>query len=119
VAGTPTSRSPQATETVSVSLYRVAQEALTNIRRHSTARTGQVMLRYLASGNGSVREVLGLIARGADRHRDRRPAVRRRGHREDACVPGAAQARRPRPVQAVVFAYKCGLVVPGDDPPAD
>jgi len=40
-------------ETVSVSLYRVAQEALTNIRRHSTARTGQVTLRYLAPGNGS------------------------------------------------------------------
>jgi signal transduction histidine kinase len=40
-------------ETVSVSLYRVAQEALTNIRRHSTARTGQVTLRYVAAGNGS------------------------------------------------------------------
>ncbi len=34
-------------QTVSISLYRVTQEALTNIRRHSTARTGQVTLRYV------------------------------------------------------------------------
>ncbi|MFC0628278.1 sensor histidine kinase [Kribbella deserti] len=34
-------------ETVSVSVYRIVQEALTNVRRHSTARTANVTLRYL------------------------------------------------------------------------
>lgn len=37
-------------ETVSVSVYRIVQEALTNIRRHSTARNANVTLRYLDEG---------------------------------------------------------------------
>jgi signal transduction histidine kinase len=34
-------------ETISVSVYRIAQEALTNVRRHSTARSAHITLRYL------------------------------------------------------------------------
>ncbi|TCC65872.1 sensor histidine kinase [Kribbella pittospori] len=37
----------QLPETVSVSVYRIAQEALTNVRRHSTARSAHITLRYL------------------------------------------------------------------------
>jgi len=34
-------------KTVSVSVYRIAQEALSNVRKHSTARSAHLTLRYL------------------------------------------------------------------------
>src|SRR3954470_2114400 len=40
-------RPVQLPETISVSVYRIAQEALTNVRRHSTARSAHVTLRYI------------------------------------------------------------------------
>ena len=47
---------------------------------------------------------------GPVQRRDRGAAVRVRGHGEDACRPGAGQARPADRVQAVVFAYETGLV---------
>lgn len=39
---------------VGTSLFRTAQEALTNIRRHSTAREAELVLRYVDAGTRSV-----------------------------------------------------------------
>ncbi|GAB2697786.1 sensor histidine kinase [Thalassiella azotivora] len=52
--------------TLSLSLYRTVQEALANVRRHSTARTAHVTLRYPVGGPGAVRGADGDAARGAD-----------------------------------------------------
>ena len=80
-------------ETVSVSVYRIAQEALTNVRRHSTARSAHITLRYL--GDAVELEVLD---DGRPKHA---PVGSRLGHvgiRERVGLLGGESEIGPRPV---------------------
>jgi signal transduction histidine kinase len=80
-------------ETVSVSVYRIAQEALTNVRRHSTARSAHITLRYL--GDAVELEV---IDDGRPKHA---PVGSRLGHvgiRERVGLLGGESEIGPRPV---------------------
>jgi signal transduction histidine kinase len=81
-------------ETVSVSVYRIAQEALTNVRRHSTARSAHVTLRYLADTAVEVE----VIDDGRPKHA---PVGSRLGHvgiRERVSLLGGESEIGPRPV---------------------
>jgi signal transduction histidine kinase len=81
-------------ETVSVSVYRIAQEALTNVRRHSTARSAHVTLRYLADTAVEVE----VIDDGRPKHA---PVGSRLGHvgiRERVGLLGGESEIGPRPV---------------------
>jgi signal transduction histidine kinase len=81
-------------ETVSVSVYRIVQEALTNVRRHSTARTAHVTLRYLTEGTVEVE----VIDDGRPKHA---PVGSRLGHvgiRERVALLGGHSEIGPRPV---------------------
>jgi signal transduction histidine kinase len=83
----------QLPETVSVSVYRIAQEALTNVRRHSTARSAHITLRYL---DDSVE--LEVIDDGRPKHA---PVGSRLGHvgiRERVGLLGGETEIGPRPV---------------------
>ncbi|MFI7066358.1 sensor histidine kinase [Kribbella sp. NPDC050124] len=83
----------QLPETVSVSVYRIAQEALTNVRRHSTARSAHITLRYL--GDSVELEV---IDDGRPKHA---PVGSRLGHvgiRERVGLLGGETEIGPRPV---------------------
>jgi signal transduction histidine kinase len=83
----------QLPETVSVSVYRIAQEALTNVRRHSTARSAHITLRYL--GESIELEV---IDDGRPKHA---PVGSRLGHvgiRERVGLLGGETEIGPRPV---------------------
>jgi signal transduction histidine kinase len=83
----------QLPETVSVSVYRIAQEALTNVRRHSTARSAHITLRYLGE---SVE--LEVIDDGRPKHA---PVGSRLGHvgiRERVGLLGGETEIGPRPV---------------------
>ncbi|TCO52131.1 signal transduction histidine kinase [Kribbella antiqua] len=83
----------QLPETVSVSVYRIAQEALTNVRRHSTARSAHITLRYL--GDSVELEVLD---DGRPKHA---PVGSRLGHvgiRERVGLLGGESEIGPRPV---------------------
>jgi signal transduction histidine kinase len=80
-------------ETISVSVYRIAQEALTNVRRHSTARSAHITLRYL--GDAVELEV---IDDGRPKHA---PVGSRLGHvgiRERVGLLGGESEIGPRPV---------------------
>lgn len=44
-------------ETVGVSLFRIAQEAVTNVRRHASARTASVVVRYVDGHDADHRAV--------------------------------------------------------------
>ncbi|TDD26527.1 sensor histidine kinase [Kribbella turkmenica] len=86
-------RPVQLPETVSVSVYRIAQEALTNVRRHSTARSAHITLRYL--GDSVELEV---IDDGRPKHA---PVGSRLGHvgiRERVGLLGGETEIGPRPV---------------------
>jgi signal transduction histidine kinase len=81
-------------ETISVSVYRIAQEALTNVRRHSTARSAHVTLRYLADTAVEVE----VIDDGRPKHA---PVGSRLGHvgiRERVGLLGGESEIGPRPV---------------------
>jgi signal transduction histidine kinase len=81
-------------ETVSVSVYRIVQEALTNVRRHSTARTAQVTLRYLADTAVEIE----VIDDGRPKHA---PVGSRLGHvgiRERVALLGGQSEIGPRAV---------------------
>ncbi|HEU4946647.1 MAG TPA: sensor histidine kinase [Kribbella sp.] len=81
-------------ETVSVSVFRIAQEALTNVRRHSTARSAHVTLRYL--GEDAVE--LEVIDDGRPKHA---PVGSRLGHagiRERVALLGGESEIGPRSV---------------------
>ncbi|GAA1582826.1 hypothetical protein GCM10009789_40710 [Kribbella sancticallisti] len=81
-------------ETISVSVYRIAQEALTNVRRHSTARSAHVTLRYLADTAVEVE----VIDDGRPKHA---PVGSRLGHvgiRERVSLLGGESEIGPRPV---------------------
>lgn len=85
---------------VSTSLFRTAQEALTNVRRHSTAREAEMVLRYVdPPGAGRAVEVEVLDA-GSPANRSA-PSSRRgfglQGLRERAAVHDAAVDIGPRP----------------------
>ena len=80
-------------KTVSVSVYRIAQEALSNVRKHSTARTAHLTLRYL--GDAVELEV---IDDGRPKHA---PVGSRLGHvgiRERVGLLGGESEIGPRPV---------------------
>lgn len=89
-------------QTVSVSVYRVAQEALTNIRRHSTARTGQVTLRYLgpeADGPKACGAVeVEVIDDGRPNHAPKGSGLGHVGIRERVALHGGESEIGPRPV---------------------
>jgi len=81
-------------ETISVSVYRIAQEALTNVRRHSTARSAHVTLRYL----GETAVEVEIIDDGRPKHA---PVGSRLGHvgiRERVGLLGGESEIGPRPV---------------------
>jgi len=81
-------------ETISVSVYRIAQEALTNVRRHSTARSAHVTLRYLDETAVEVE----VIDDGRPKHA---PVGSRLGHvgiRERVSLLGGESEIGPRPV---------------------
>ncbi|MEU4396154.1 sensor histidine kinase [Kribbella sp. NPDC023855] len=81
-------------ETISVSVYRIAQEALTNVRRHSTARSAHVTLRYLDDTAVEVE----VIDDGRPKHA---PVGSRLGHvgiRERVSLLGGETEIGPRPV---------------------
>ncbi|HWD79154.1 MAG TPA: sensor histidine kinase [Kribbella sp.] len=80
-------------QTVSVSVYRIAQEALSNVRKHSTARSAHLTLRYL--GDAVELEVLD---DGRPKHA---PVGSRLGHvgiRERVALLGGESEIGPRPV---------------------
>ncbi|WP_427894986.1 sensor histidine kinase [Kribbella sp. GL6] len=80
-------------KTVSVSVYRIAQEALSNVRKHSTARSAHLTLRYL--GDAVELEVLD---DGRPKHA---PVGSRLGHvgiRERVALLGGESEIGPRPV---------------------
>ena len=79
--------------TVSVSVYRIAQEALANVRKHSTARSAHVTLRYL---DDAVE--LEVLDDGRPKHA---PVGSRLGHvgiRERVGLLGGESEIGPRPV---------------------
>ncbi|MEU4197611.1 sensor histidine kinase [Kribbella sp. NPDC026611] len=80
-------------KTVSVSVYRIAQEALSNVRKHSTARSAHLTLRYLEE---SVE--LEVLDDGRPKHA---PVGSRLGHvgiRERVGLLGGESEIGPRPV---------------------
>lgn len=81
---------------VGTSAYRTVQEALTNVRRHSTARAAEVVLRYVGSGDAVEVEVLD---RGTPRaaRRDGRPGYGLTGVRERVGLHGGECEIGPRP----------------------
>lgn len=85
-------------QTVSVSLYRVAQEALTNIRRHSTARTGQVTLRYLTPDGDCAAVEVEVIDDGRPNHAQAGSGLGHVGIRERVALHGGETEIGPRPV---------------------
>ncbi|MDO9378921.1 MAG: sensor histidine kinase [Nocardioidaceae bacterium] len=86
--------------TVSLSLYRTVQEALSNVRQHSTARGADVVVRWLAEQDAVEVEVL-----DDGRPRTVPPSVRRgteggfglRGIRERADLHDGSHEIGPRP----------------------
>ncbi|GAB2582775.1 sensor histidine kinase [Kribbella endophytica] len=103
-------------ETISVSVYRIAQEALTNVRRHSTARTAHVTLRYL----DDAIEVE-VIDDGRPKHA---PVGSRLGHvgiRERVALLGGESEIGPRPVGGFRVRARIPLAAPpiGADGSAD
>lgn len=87
-------------ESVQSSLHRIAQEAVANIRQHSTARNADVVLRHLDGANGAAVE-LEVIDDGAA-HGKQVPGKSGerfglRGIRERAEVHGGAVEIGPRP----------------------
>jgi signal transduction histidine kinase len=81
-------------QTISVSVYRIAQEALTNVRRHSTARSAHVTLRYIGDSAVEVE----VIDDGRPKHA---PVGSRLGHvgiRERVGLLGGESEIGPRPV---------------------
>jgi signal transduction histidine kinase len=81
---------------VGTSAYRTVQEALTNVRRHSTARRAEVVLRYLGGGDAVEVEVLD---QGAPRPaaRDGRTGYGLTGVRERVGLHGGECEIGPRP----------------------
>jgi signal transduction histidine kinase len=80
-------------KTVSVSVYRIAQEALSNVRKHSTARSAHLTLRYL---DDAVE--LEVLDDGRPKHA---PVGSRLGHvgiRERVGLLGGESEIGPRPV---------------------
>jgi signal transduction histidine kinase len=105
-------------ETISVSVYRIAQEALTNVRRHSTARSAHITLRYL----GDTVE-LEVIDDGRPKHA---PVGSRLGHvgiRERVGLLGGESEIGPRPVGGfrvrVRLPLNSGQLTPQHRPPAE
>jgi signal transduction histidine kinase len=95
-------------ETVSVSVYRIAQEALTNVRRHSTARSAHVTLRYL--GDAAIE--IEVIDDGRPKHA---PVGSRLGHvgiRERVGLLGGESEIGPRPVGGFRVRARIPLVPP-------
>jgi len=95
-------------ETVSVSVYRIAQEALTNVRRHSTARSAHVTLRYL----GETAVEVEVIDDGRPKHA---PVGSRLGHvgiRERVGLLGGESEIGPRPVGGFRVRARIPLVPP-------
>jgi signal transduction histidine kinase len=98
-------------ETVSVSVYRIAQEALTNVRRHSTARSAHVTLRYLSDAAVEVE----IIDDGRPKHA---PVGSRLGHvgiRERVSLLGGESEIGPRPVGG----FRVRARIPLDPPLAE
>jgi signal transduction histidine kinase len=100
-------------KTVSVSVYRIAQEALSNVRKHSTARSAHLTLRYL--GDAVELEVLD---DGRPKHA---PVGSRLGHvgiRERVGLLGGESEIGPRPVGGfrvrVRIPLRKPIGVPGD-----
>ncbi|MFC6156319.1 sensor histidine kinase [Kribbella jiaozuonensis] len=95
-------------KTVSVSVYRIAQEALANVRKHSTARSAHLTLRYL----GDTVE-LEVLDDGRPKHA---PVGSRLGHvgiRERVGLLGGESEIGPRPVGGFRVRVRIPL-----DPPA-
>ncbi|TDD49778.1 sensor histidine kinase [Kribbella antibiotica] len=80
-------------KTVSVSVYRIAQEALTNVRKHSTARSAHITLRYL--GDAVELEV---IDDGRPKHASVGSRLGHVGIRERVSLLGGESEIGPRPV---------------------
>ncbi|NUR94534.1 MAG: sensor histidine kinase [Kribbellaceae bacterium] len=97
-------------KTVSVSVYRIAQEALSNVRKHSTARSAHLTLRYL--GDAVELEVLD---DGRPKHA---PVGSRLGHvgiRERVALLGGESEIGPRPVGGFRVRVRIPLIgVPSD-----
>ncbi|NEA33571.1 sensor histidine kinase [Streptomyces sp. SID13031] len=81
-------------ETISVSVYRIAQEALTNVRKHSTARNAHVTLRYLAD----TAVELEVIDDGRPKHAMVGSRLGHVGIRERVGLLGGESEIGPRPV---------------------
>src|SRR4051812_2322955 len=97
-------------KTVSVSVYRIAQEALANVRKHSTARSAHLTLRYL--GDAVELEV---IDDGRPKHA---PVGSRLGHvgiRERVGLLGGESEIGPRPVGG----FRVRVRIPLDHPMLD
>ncbi|GAA1681656.1 hypothetical protein GCM10009745_27340 [Kribbella yunnanensis] len=80
-------------QTVSVSVYRIAQEALTNVRKHSTARSAHITLRYLADA-----VELEVIDDGRPKHASVGSRLGHVGIRERVSLLGGESEIGPRPV---------------------
>jgi signal transduction histidine kinase len=95
-------------QTVSVSVFRIAQEALANVRKHSTARSAHLTLRYL--GDAVELEVLD---DGRPKHA---PVGSRLGHvgiRERVALLGGESEIGPRPVGGFRVRVRIPLHNPG------
>ncbi len=84
------------TSAVGTSAYRTVQEALTNVRRHSTARRAEVVLRYLRDGSTVEVEVLDSGSQTGV-GRDERPGYGLTGVRERVGLHGGEYEIGPRP----------------------
>jgi signal transduction histidine kinase len=81
---------------VARSAYRIVQEALTNVRRHSTARNAAVVLRYLDRPGGRSIEVE-VIDDGVARRDDTGAGFGLQGIRERVELHGGQHEIGPRP----------------------
>lgn len=89
-------------DTVSLSLYRTAQEALANVRRHSSATEAEVVLRYLAAGPDTAAVEIEVLDDGPAVSRHAAAAAPAGGYglagiRERAALHGGHTELGPRP----------------------
>ena len=97
VSGTPREPSSEA----KLALYRTAQEALTNVRRHSASERVELRLDYAADGTTLTVQDHGEQARAAERQRGLRPDRHARARRAARRPPDRRPDRRRLPGGAV------------------
>ncbi|MGH3357557.1 MAG: sensor histidine kinase [Nocardioidaceae bacterium] len=107
----------EVSETVGLSIYRTAQEALSNVRAHSTASTVAVVLRFLVPDEGGRAVEIEIIDNGSPVSRSAGSDGREggwglKGIQERATLHGGETEIGPRPAGG--FRVRMRLPVAGD-----